>query len=72
MVDFAVNPSNLGKSNSLAIKPPDITSVSISASVVNTGASFILSVGVSDGGFYTWGDWDSTKWGEVSNLIWGA
>ena len=52
--------------------PPDITSVSISASVVNTGASFILSVGVSDGGFYTWGDWDSTKWGEVSNLIWGA
>ena len=72
MGDFAVNPSNLGKSNSLAIMPPDITSVSISASVVNTGTSFILSVGVSDGGFYTWGDWDSTKWGEVSNLIWGA
>ena len=72
MVDHASNPSNLGKSNSLANKPPDITSVSISANVVNTGASFILSVGVSDGGFYAWGDWDSTTWGEVSNLIWGA
>lgn len=72
MVDIADTPTNLRKTNSLANKPPDITSVSISANVVNTGTSFILSVGVSDGGFYTWGDWDSIKWGEVSNLIWGA
>ena len=57
---------------SLALKPPKVTSVIINPEVVTTGASVIISIVVEDGGSYIWSEWDSSTWGDVSNLIWGA
>ena len=57
---------------SFSIKPLSITSVTVGDGPVTTGASLIISVAVVDGGFYAWEDWDSSTWGEVSNLTWGA
>ena len=57
---------------SMALKPMNVTSVTVNPGVVTTGASIMISIVIEDGGLYTWGDWDSTTWGEVSNLIWGA
>lgn len=58
---------------SFSQKPPEVASITISPSgTVTTGASFLISVVVNDGGYYTWSDWDDNTWAEVSNLIWGA
>lgn len=57
---------------SFSIKPLSIISVTVGEGTVTTGASLILSVSVTDGGFYVWQDWDQSTWGEVSNLTWGA
>ena len=57
---------------SLALKPMSVASVTINPGVVTTGSSVMISIVIEDGGLYTWGDWDSSTWGEVSNLIWGA
>ena len=58
--------------SSMAFKPPGITSVTVGNGVITTGATFIISVMVEDGGTWLWEDWDSSTWGEVSNLTWGA
>ena len=57
---------------SFSIKPPSITSVTVGDGPVTVGASLIISVTVVDGGVYAWEDWDSSIWGEGSNLTWGA
>lgn len=57
---------------SFSQKPPEVGSITISPGVVTTGASFLISVTVFDGGQYIWSDWEDSTWGEVSNLIWGA
>lgn len=57
---------------SMAFKPPVISSVTVGNGVIKTGATFILSVMVEDGGTWLWEDWDSSTWGEVSNMTWGA
>ena len=79
---------------SLALKPMNVTSVTVNPGVVTTGASVMISIVIEEkdhdmwsaythaqlasythkemSGMYSWDDWDSSTWGEVSNLIWGA
>ena len=79
---------------SMALKPMNVTSVTVNPGVVTTGASVMISIVIEEkdhdmwsaythsqlasythdnmSGMYHWEDWDSSTWGEVSNLIWGA
>ena len=79
---------------SMALKPMNVTSVTVNPGVVTTGASVMISIVIEEkdhdmwsvythsqlanythkemSGLYSWDEWDSSTWGEVSNLIWGA